>query len=41
MLNLISFQASALGALGQLALLAALAFTLGGTCLAQIGRAHV
>ncbi|TDE87232.1 heme lyase CcmF/NrfE family subunit [Deinococcus sp. S9] len=37
MLNLISFQASALGALGQLALLAALAFTLGGTWLALVG----
>jgi cytochrome c-type biogenesis protein CcmF len=37
MLNLISFQASALGALGQLALLGALAFTLGGTWLAVIG----
>ncbi|BDP41735.1 cytochrome c biogenesis protein CcmF [Deinococcus aetherius] len=37
MLNLISFQSSALGALGQLALLAALAFTLGGTWLAVVG----
>ncbi|EYB69844.1 cytochrome c assembly protein [Deinococcus phoenicis] len=37
MLNLISFQASGLGALGQLALLAALAFTLGGTWLAVVG----
>ncbi|GBF04612.1 cytochrome c assembly protein [Deinococcus aerius] len=37
MLNLISFQSSALGALGQLSLLAALAFTLGGTWLAVVG----
>ncbi|WP_104990415.1 heme lyase CcmF/NrfE family subunit [Deinococcus sp. NW-56] len=37
MLNLISFDASPLGALGQLSLLAALAFTLGGTWLAALG----
>ena len=37
MLNLISFQASTPGALGQLALLAALAFSLGGTWLAVVG----
>ncbi|WP_034383997.1 heme lyase CcmF/NrfE family subunit [Deinococcus sp. YIM 77859] len=37
MLNLISFEASALGALGQLSLLGALALTLGGTWLAALG----
>ncbi|GHF33054.1 cytochrome c-type biogenesis protein CcmF [Deinococcus metalli] len=37
MLNLISFTASPLGALGQLALLAALAFTLAGLGLAVVG----
>ncbi|MFC4639580.1 heme lyase CcmF/NrfE family subunit [Deinococcus hohokamensis] len=37
MLNLISFSASPLGALGQLALLSALAFTLGGLWLSVVG----
>nr|WP_221269521.1 heme lyase CcmF/NrfE family subunit [Deinococcus budaensis] len=36
-MNLISFEASAAGALGQLALLGALAFTLGGGWLAVVG----
>nr|WP_256488017.1 heme lyase CcmF/NrfE family subunit [Deinococcus sp. HSC-46F16] len=36
-MNLISFDASPLGALGQLSLLAALAFTVGGTWLAVVG----
>ena len=37
MLNLLSFQSSTMGAVGQLALLAALLFTLGGLWLAVLG----
>jgi len=37
MLNLLSFQASALGTVGELSLLAALLFTLAGLWLAVVG----